>query len=331
MFENYEFRQFRLDVPRHAQTVKDFLAANGLAYEKMDYYAGIFSGDTMMAGGGVYKNIVKCVAVTPFARETNLAGPLITHLYKYVREKGYSNTFLFTKRIYEKVFSSLAFYPVGRSPDAVLLESRYNGIKSYTENLKAFASNGINGCIVMNCNPMTLGHLYLIETAASLVDRLHIFVLGEEQPFMPAEDRLELVKNGTAHLPNVTVHLGTQYIVSQATFPSYFIKDASLVARNQILLDLDIFSRHIAPALKITRRFVGEEPTDPATLQYNELMAEVLPKHGIALTIIPRKMFGGKAISASLVRALFAEGKFELIAPIVPPVTMEYLLKKEKA
>ena len=121
MFENYEFRRLRPDVPRHYQAIKDFLSQNGLEIEKLDYYIGVFSGDEMVAGGGAYKNIIKCVAVTSFARESNLAGPLVTQLHKHVRENGYPNTFLFTKRIYEKIFSSLALYPMGVSPDAVLL------------------------------------------------------------------------------------------------------------------------------------------------------------------------------------------------------------------
>ncbi|MDD4833033.1 MAG: [citrate (pro-3S)-lyase] ligase [Clostridia bacterium] len=330
MFENYEFRQLRLNNQRDYDTVKNFLLSNGLAIEKMDYYIGVFSNDELLAGGGAYKNVIKCIAITSSERESNLANSLLTHLHNHVREKGYPNTFLFTKIIYEKVFLSLAFYPVGRSPDAVLLESKFDGISSYEKELAQFRVNGKSGCIVVNCNPMTNGHLYLIETSAAKVDRLHIFVVSEEQPFMPAIDRYNLVKKNTAHLKNVQVHFGSQYIISQATFPSYFIKDASEVARNQILLDLDIFARHIAPALNITTRYLGDEPTDPATKQYNELMQVVLPEHGIKVEIIPRKIYGDTPISASYVRKLFEKGDFDSITPIVPPQTKEYLIEKYK-
>lgn len=329
MFENYEFRQLKLNNPRQYALVKNFLSDNGLAIEQMDYYVGIFDqNDEILAGGGVYKNIIKCIAVASFARESNLANPLLTHLHNFVREKGYSNTFLFTKRIYEKVFASLAFYVVGHSPDAVLLESRFDGIKSYERELALTAQGGVSGCIVMNCNPMTNGHLYLIETAAAMVDALHIFVVGEQQPFMPAIDRYELVKKCTRDIGNVIVHLGNEYIISQATFPSYFIKDASLVARNQILLDLDVFAKHIAPALNIKKRFVGEEPSDMATKQYNDLMQQVLPQNGISVNVIPRKNYGDKPISASYVRYLFEQNKMELISPLVPYPVRDYLIEK---
>lgn len=330
MFENYEFRQLRLNNERDYEIVKNFLLNNGLAIEKMDYYIGVYGNGELLAGGGAYKNIIKCIAISSSHRESSLTNSLLTYLHNYVREKGFANTFLFTKNIYEKVFSSLAFYPVGHSPDAVLLESKFDGISSYKKELMKFRVSGKSGCIVVNCNPMTNGHLYLIETSAAKVDKLHIFVVSEEQPFMPAIDRFELVKKNTAHLKNVQVHFGSQYIISQATFPSYFIKDASEVARNQILLDLDIFARHIAPALNITTRFLGEEPTDPATRQYNELMQKVLPEHGIKVEIISRKTFGDTPISASYVRKLFEKGDFDSITPIVPPHTKEYLLEKYK-
>jgi len=56
-------------------------------------------------------------------------------------------------------------------------------------------------------DPITLGHLNVIERAARLVDRLivGIGVNLEKPPLFSPDERVELVKAATVHVPNVEV------------------------------------------------------------------------------------------------------------------------------
>lgn len=91
-----------------------------------------------------------------------------------------------------------------------------------------------------------------------------------------------------AHLPNVVLHDSGPYIISNATFPSYFLKDEAAVIDGHARLDLAVFTK-IAAALNITARYVGEEPTSQVTGLYNQIMCEQLPKAGIECVVVPRK------------------------------------------
>ena len=112
----------------------------------------------------------------------------------------------------------------------------------------------------MNANPFTNGHRYLIQQAAAQCDWLHLFLVKEDSSRFPYEDRLDLVLKGTADIPRLTVHRGSEYIISRATFPCYFIKEQSVINHCYTEIDLKIFRQYLAPALGVTHRFVGTEP-----------------------------------------------------------------------
>ena len=86
-------------------------------------------------------------------------------------------------------------------------------------------------------------------------------VVREDCSLFAYAERKAMVEQGVAHLENVTVIDGSEYAISQTTFPTYFLKRLDDAADTQMLLDLDLFRRHIAPALGATVRFVGTEPT----------------------------------------------------------------------
>ena len=184
---------------------------------------------------------------------------------------------------------------------------------------------GVTGAIVMNANPFTLGHQYLAEKAASECDLLHIFVVSEDASLVPFRVRKDLVKKGTAHLNNVVLHDSGPYIISNATFPSYFLKDEAAVIDGHARLDLAIFAK-ISETLGINVRYVGEEPNSQVTGIYNDIMAKSLPDHGIECMIIPRKEADGKVISASTVRQALQNDDYELLKTLVPGTTYEYFL-----
>lgn len=81
---------------------------------------------------------------------------------------------------------------------------------------------------------------------------------------------------------------GADYLISPATFPAYFLKDQARAPEAKCDLDLTLFGSAIAPALHITERFVGQEPTCAVTAQYNRRMQAILPAYGIHVTEIPR-------------------------------------------
>ncbi|HAH76405.1 MAG TPA: [citrate (pro-3S)-lyase] ligase [Prevotella stercorea] len=182
----------------------------------------------------------------------------------------------------------------------------------------------LRGVVVMNCNPFTLGHRYLIEQAAKQVERLFVMVVREDCSLFAYAERKAMVEQGVAHLENVTVIDGSEYAISQATFPTYFLKRLDDAADTQMLLDLDLFSRHIAPALGATVRFVGTEPTDRLTRRYNQLMHEVLAD----VRETARLEKEGNAVSASRVRKAMEQGDMNVIRQLVPPTTLPYIIAR---
>ena len=181
----------------------------------------------------------------------------------------------------------------------------------------------------MNGNPFTLGHQYLIERAAAESDVLHLFIVWEDRSSFPAEVRYELVKKGTKHLKNVVLHKGKDYIISNATFPSYFLKEEDDLVKVHALLDLEIFKNYIVPALGINKRFIGEEPYCAVTKTYNDTMKETLPSSGIAVEEIKRLSREDEIISASRVRDLIAREGLESIKNMVPETTYQFLQSQE--
>ena len=178
------------------------------------------------------------------------------------------------------------------------------------------------GCIVMNCNPFTLGHRYLIEQAAKQVEQLYVMVVREDCSLFAYTERKAMVEQGVADIENVSVIDGSDYAISRATFPTYFLKRLDDAADTQMLLDLDLFRRHIAPALGATVRFVGTEPTDQLTRRYNQLMHEALKD----VREINRLEKDGNAVSASRVRKAMEEGDMNTIRQLVPPTTLPYII-----
>lgn len=199
-------------------------------------------------------------------------------------------------------------------------------LESYKQSLRAKRLS--IGALVMNCNPFTLGHRYLVEYAAAKVVKLYIFVVEEDKSEFPFADRIELVRQGVKGLPNVEVLPSGKFIISQTTFSGYFNKAELQDVQVDSSEDVEIFGQEIAPTLGITVRFAGEEPKDNVTRQYNETMKRILPRYGVEFYEIPRKEFDGEPISASSVRAALKVGDFDKIKNLVPDTTFLYLRER---
>ena len=357
-----EIQTLNPTTPRQRQRIEAFLKRNGLRFDDMHYYAAITDDDgEMIAGGGLKDNVIKCVAVDDAHKGEAIANTLISHLIAHANEEGHSNVMLFTKPKNRQLFESLSFRLLAEAPEAVLMETGIGGINNMVEQLKKIKEEGevckennqgckkeekttlnittpqhlnpstpqplttttpLRGVVVMNCNPFTLGHRYLIEQAAKQVERLFVMVVREDCSLFAYAERKAMVEQGVTHLENVTVIDGSEYAISQATFPTYFLKRLDDAADTQMLLDLDLFRRHIAPALGATVRFVGTEPTDRLTRRYNQLMHEVLAD--VRETVRLEK--DGNAVSASRVRKAMEQGDMSTIRQLVPPTTLPYII-----
>ena len=296
----------------------------------LDYICAMEDEDgEVIATGSCFGATLRCFAVSGSHQGEGLLNQVVSHLMEYQLSRGNSHLFLYTKIKSAKFFASLGFYEIARVDGTlVFMENRRTGFADYLARLQKTARPGVSGAIVMNANPFTLGHRYLVETAAAACDTLHVFVLSEDASLVPFAVRKELVREGTADIPNVVLHDSGPYIISNATFPSYFLKDDSAVIQGHAKLDLAIFVR-IARALGVTVRFVGEEPTSQVTGLYNEIMAAQLPENGIDCVILPRKEALGKAISASTVRAALQAGDWQTLSQLVPQTTLDYFRSSE--
>ena len=285
----------------------------------------IWEDSQLIATGSRLGNLLKCIAVDDAHQGEGLTATLLTTLRQDAFESGHSHLFLYTKPKNLYMFNSLFFYPIAQTAQVLLMENKQQGIESFLSTLPLAPSEGIVGAAVMNCNPFTKGHRYLIETAARECDRLYVFVLSEDKSAFSAADRIEMVKRGTADLPNVTVLPTGPYLISSATFPTYFLKDRENAAAVHCLLDIEIFCKYYAPRFGITRRYVGTEPFCPVTSRYNRAMAALLPEHGITLHEIPRAELNDTPISATTVRSLLQSGNLEALRSLVPESTYQYL------
>lgn len=308
----------------------DLLLRCGLKVpELVEYSVGIYDDmdNELVATGSLKGDMIQGLAVSPDFQGEDLSARILTHLVQWAYEAGRRALYLFTKPDNAWKLEQSGFRKVAEAqPYAVLMEWGTGGVQKFVEKLKALAEEdpGEAAAVVVNCNPFTLGHRYLIETAAKGSRRVYVIVVEEDQSVFPFKDRYELVKLGTAHLKNVTVVAGGRYVVSSLTFPSYFTRDSELAAAHSAM-DVELFLQYIVPALGITCRYVGTEPFSPVTEIYNAAMRQRLIPAGVAVEVIPRKTLGPEAISASSVRRLLGEGRLDAVRNLVPETTFAYL------
>ena len=341
-----ELIQLNPSIPRQRRRIEHFLDDNGLRLDDVDYYAALVdeTTDEIVAGGGLKGGVIKCVAVADGHKGEAVANQIVSHLIAHANADGHQCVKLFTKPQNRQMFESMSFRLLAEAPKAILMETGIGGIKRYSEELKREKGKGKSeksncelyhlnpstpqpimppsGIIIMNCNPFTLGHRYLIEQAAQQVDTLYILVVREDCSMFGYDERKAMIVRGVAHINNVVVCDGSEYSISATTFPTYFLKSLSDASDTQMTLDIDLYRRHIAPALGATVRFVGTEPDDPLTRRYNELMKSMLPD----VREVARLQQGGVAVSASRVRKAIVENHLAQAARLVPPTTVPYIV-----
>ncbi|GEK29457.1 [citrate (pro-3S)-lyase] ligase [Furfurilactobacillus siliginis] len=294
----------------------------------IDFTLGIYEGDRLVATGSAAGNVLKYIAVcnkdtTNGARFNAIVSALINRLF----QQQIFHLFVFTKLKYSDSFQHVGFHELAHSDVAALLETGDEGIDDYLQAIPRVADQDTKQVagIVMNANPFTKGHRYLVETAAKANDVVYVFVVNTDASLFTTAERFELVQAGTADLDNVIVVNGGDYMVSFATFPAYFLPTADQQVTYQTTLDARIFRERIAPALNITARYLGTEPLSRTTGIYNQVLTKELPP-AVNVTIVDRKQTDtGTFITATAVRKAIAEDQLDSLADLLPVSTVTFI------
>jgi [citrate (pro-3S)-lyase] ligase len=293
----------------------------------LDRVYGLYEGERLVATGARCRNVLKCFAVEESYRGgavfNEIASALITDAFR----AGFEKLYVYTKKDAVRAFESLGFTLLEHVGEHLyFLERAEAGFSHYLEKLSEWKS-GRSAAVVMNANPFTLGHRFLVEKAAAKTDRLHLFVLSDDISEFSFAVRKRLVLEGTKDLSNIVLHDTDQYLVSSATFPSYFISGEDLLTKIQATLDAKLFKYHIAPVLGITVRFVGSEPFSRTTAIYNRAMESVFAGTP-ELVVLPRLEIARRPVSATEVRHKLREGDLNGVKQLVPPSTFRYLVEE---
>jgi [citrate (pro-3S)-lyase] ligase len=329
----YNFAKIASNNETKMEKVRQFLTKMGLGIDAdVEFFVVARDGRDIVGCAGLAGNTLKSIAVNDQCQGHGLSTKLLTELITHAYDLGRYNLFIYTKPENYQMFHSAGFYQLTAVKDRlILLENSKHRLHDYCEQLGEFKKEGKKiGSIVMNANPFTYGHRHLVKHASETCDWVHLFVVKEDRSFFSYHDRLQMIKAGIAEFDNVIVHPGSDYIISRATFPSYFLKDEGVINYCHTAVDLQLFREYIGPALGITHRFVGTEPICKVTRFYNQQMQQWLSTPSLksprmSLIEIPRSEKEDQPISASLVRKLLFNNKWDEIEKIVPPSTFSYL------
>ncbi len=339
MIENSEFRIEEPDLTSRYDTdlIRRFLSPLGFYFDEtsVEYSVILYTlNDDIVGVGSCQGKILKYVAVSPQYRESGAFAHIVTHLTEHVMMR-YQQAFVFTRPENITRFDALGYRHIASAdPLMSVLEFGYTGISDYQNYLRSIKKENIKGstaAIVMNCNPFTLGHQYLIEKASDENELVYLFVVEEERSTFKFSDRWEMIEAGISHLSNVVLVKGSAYVVSCATFPNYFLKNEQpdTITQKQAELDINIFCQYIAPVLGIQIRYVGTENYCATTSFYNKAMKLLLPGYGIIFKEIERKEkvidSSKEFISASKVREAIANRDYSRMRKLLPETTINYL------
>lgn len=324
--------KINLNNPSEIEEVRYFLKRFELKYDdSVDYTVVAREENKIVASASKGKNIVKCFAIDNNHQGEGISTQLLTNLINKMFDEGYYHSMVFTKLSNKELFRGMGYKEVAYTDKVILMEMGNKSIAKTLEKIiekYSIDTSKKRAMLVMNCNPFTLGHQYLIEKVAYENEEVLVFVVEEDKSVFPFKIRYELVQKGTAHLNNVKVIPGTEYIISSATFPNYFLRKEDDLLIEYTKLDASVCGEQFGKILNINRRYVGDEPYCNITNTYNNTLKEMLPKYGMEVIIVPRKESENRVISASYVRELLKNEKYEEIKKIVPPTTYEFLISE---
>lgn len=312
---------------KEIQEIKEFLDKHDVVYDNPDKTFIIRDNGKIIATGSASGNILKYFFSDDEYQGQGTMSIIYNSLLNYLMESNIPSYFVFTTPYNKLIFESLGLKEVYSTNRVALFEGGFYNYRKWIDKVKSSIreKQGKRGAMVVNCNPMTLGHKYVIEKALENVDDLLVFVVEEDKSIFPFMDRFSILKNELFNNDKITLIEGGPYIISQGTFPTYFIKKKDDMLDIYTKLDGSIFADKIAKDLEIDIRFFGSEPTDLVTLAYNNSMKEILGRRDIEVKIFERKALDDTVISASRVRKLIKEDKIEESYKYLPNSTIDYL------
>lgn len=312
---------------KEVEEIRDFLNKYDVVYDNPDKTFVIRDKGNIIATGSASGNILKYFFSDEEYQGQGTMSTIYNSLLNYLMESNIPSFFVFTTPCNRVIFESLGLKEVYSTNRVALFEGGFYNYKRWIDKVKASVKDkeGKRGAIVVNCNPMTLGHKYVIEKALEYADELLIFVVEEDKSIFPFSDRFDILKNEFSSNDKITLIEGGPYIISQGTFPTYFIKKKDEMLDIYTKLDGSIFADKIAKDLGVDIRFFGSEPTDIVTSAYNDSVKEILGVRGIEVKIFERKSLDGTVISASRIRKLIKEDKIDETFKYLPNSTINYL------
>lgn len=332
MVDEYQIETVNIGDTKRFREIEEFLGKFDLSFDcNVEYTIAIRLDERLVGTGSFDGEVLRNIAIDENIQGTGLTSLILSQLMQEQARRGRMHYFIFTKPAKAHLFVNLGFSEIARvEPHVSLLETGLGSIATYCSAVAKEAAHlpRQRAAIIVNCNPFTKGHQALIRKAASENEGVIVFVVSEDKSLFPFEHRFRLVKAGVADLLNVVVVPAGKYIVSSATFPTYFTREENkLVAQTR--LDVSLFAAQIAHKLGITTRYIGEEPYCPVTNAYNEAMFDIFPKYGIDVVLMKRIQADGEIISASKVRDMIRQGDWEGIKKAVPEITYNYLRSAE--
>ncbi|QVK21128.1 GNAT family N-acetyltransferase [Mycoplasmatota bacterium] len=301
--------------------VKDILESNNLSFDD-DIDLTLIAVDKEIIGTvSISGNIIKCLSVLEKHQGKGVATALVNKVIKYLETKDIYHYFAYSKEDNYDIFTGLGMKEVVTVDSITLFEGGVNNISDYLLDIKEkYHLDKEYASIVMNLNPLTNGHLYLIEKASKENENVLVFVVEEDKSEFPFKFRYELCKRVAKRFSNVTVIPSTVYMISKATFSTYFIKDKGLINELFAKIDFEIFKKYFVKIFNIKKRYIGTEPICAVTNSYNKVMLS----DGFEVILVERKKLKDKYISASIVRELL-KIDINLIKEYVPRETYEML------
>jgi len=155
-----------------------------------------------------------------------------------------------------------------------------------------------NGFIEMNCNPMTIGHVFLIKTALKFMEKnspegkLFILVVQKDSQgnfTVPFKTRFEIISKVCSRISEKIIVVPNRNVLIGDVFIGYQKADKNTQESYQGGTNaMNLFAHFLAPMLNVGFRFFGTEEGDVTTNRYNEDAKEICPKQNIKVCIVKR-------------------------------------------
>lgn len=306
----------------------NFLQEFQLNYTEVDLTIVAWKQNKIIGVCSKKNNLIKNIAIADEYKGLNIANTMVTMVIKAIWQEDYKNIFVITKFENKKIFFDLNFKLIYENEKISFLAVNDADYKSYKDYILNLEYKSKTAFIILNANPMTLGHRYLIDQAAKENDLVYLIPVNEDSSFFTTTERIEIISENIKDINNVKLLNGTDYLISKNLFPSYFLQSDEDSIREQAMLDANLFCDFVSGKKNICR-YVGDEPFSKTTNKYNLILNEVLNNKNITLKIIKRCEINEKPISASKVREAIFNKDLKTVKQMVSTKTFA-IISNEK-